>query len=89
MDFWPEDVPERFRGNEPNELADRVAYLEFWAGRLKDPGVQKRLATTRQKLAEAHECKCCGIILTATPGDIGPECAHHPGRFPCNAHRGR
>jgi hypothetical protein len=48
--------------------------------------LEKRLAETKEKLANAHECACCGAILTVSDR-IGPECQGHPDKFPCNKFR--
>jgi hypothetical protein len=44
------------------------------------------LEKTDTKLSNRHECECCGITLHISDR-IGPECAKHPDKFPCNTHR--
>ena len=46
--------------------------------------LEKQLAETVQAHTNFHHCPCCGVPTTKTPpGQVGPECAGHPERFPC------
>ena len=81
-------------GPEPVNTAKRLA----WLSRVElcedlSPETRARIhglkEVVQRRLAGQHECKCCGILLVATAGPVGPECAKHPEDFPCNAHRGR
>jgi len=46
--------------------------------------LEKRLNETAEAQMNFHYCPCCGQPTTKTPpGQVGPECAVHPERFPC------
>jgi hypothetical protein len=48
---------------------------------------KKKLDQAIEELRNAHQCECCGLLLTKTAAPVGPECAKHPDKFPCNRHR--
>ncbi len=102
--LWPEDVPEEFKGPEPRGRGEKQRYLKFWVGyyerKLADGsvdrdeyrrlliGLKRRLDDVAKKLANLHDCECCGLPLTVS-SKIGPECAKHPDKFPCRSHQRR
>ncbi|MGA2460462.1 MAG: hypothetical protein ABSF82_03470 [Candidatus Bathyarchaeia archaeon] len=94
---WLSSIPPEFK-KEPvrtldiDSLKGRVSYFAWFAEHgytLKMRSAYKRkLDEAQEALRLVHECACCGILLTETQDSVGPECAKHPARFPCNAHRG-
>jgi hypothetical protein len=58
------------------DLTEKMIIPHEWMSGLK----------TDTKRKHRHECEYCGITLHVST-QIGPECAKHPGRFPCNSHR--
>jgi len=90
------DIPLEFRTVEaPKEPKVEVQYYEAWIQHMENTAnltwnQKQRIIRAFQKKLEAarnaHECACCGIILRI-PAPIGPECAKHPQKFPCNAFR--
>jgi hypothetical protein len=95
-----DDVPEKYLGQLPRDLQERIEYLHFWITRTQlrsdfEPKVKARLLRslgvqlekTEKASGNEHECACCGIILRVS-ASIGPECEKHPGKFPCNKFRG-
>lgn len=84
-EFWLERAK-----HEAVAGSDR-AEREFWA-KVQTKHVramQRQLDGALEALYMAHECACCGILLTKTNDSVGPECAKHPNEFPCNHHRGK
>ena len=86
------------------ELRERIEWLkgkqaEMW--RHDYPGLDKvkmdrlylrNISELESKLENAHQCPCCGLILTSPcsiRNGIGPECAKpdHIVRFPCRHHK--
>jgi len=51
--------------------------------------IQKNLDRAVAELQVAHDCACCGLLLTKTQDSVGPECIKHPDKFPCKRHRGK
>jgi len=85
FEFWLD----RARKKTPSPALDTAPYsLTVWYNQQRRHirALEKRLAETKEKLANLHECLCCGIVLTVSQ-EIGPECAKHRDKFPCNRHR--
>jgi hypothetical protein len=96
---WFNEIPENWRGQPPRDLEERIKYDEFMIRHVRKcehfTTIQKLklvhqlgvdLEKTDTKLRNRHECECCGITLHIS-NQIGPECAKHPEKFPCNTHR--
>ena len=101
IDKWLHEIPENWRGQPPRNLEERIKYDEFMIQHVRKCEhftTNQKLKLVHQlgldlekidtKLRNQHECVCCGIILHIS-NQIGPECAKHPDRFPCNTQRGR
>jgi hypothetical protein len=99
IDKWFHEIPENWRGQPPRDLEERIKYNEFMIQHVRKcehfTTSQKLklvhqlgldLEKTDTKLHNRHECECCGITLHVSD-QIGPECAKHPDKFPCNTHR--
>ena len=100
-DLLKRSSPENWRGQPSRDLEGRIKYDEFMIQHIRkceNFTIGQKLKLVHQlgldlektdtKLCNRHECECCGIILHVS-NRIGPECAKHPDKFPCNAHRGR
>jgi hypothetical protein len=61
--------------------------VRFWQ-RFKRAN-EKRVKAAQKFLSSARSRDCCGLLLTRSEGNVGPECSKHPDKFPCKLKRRR
>jgi len=77
-------LPEILTRPVPKDLDREIEYWTAATQRWPDnPHFKRHLRNAKERKSLAHNCICCGKLLTRTPGEVGPECAGHWPENPC------